>query len=95
MSEQLEMPDTLEIPAGGPLRLVRNLDDGKGYYFQARTPYEAMMKMRYTLSLKDGSAKNLAIEKTPSDCHLYMVYNGETYTTAMDWRRQQDGNTET
>ena len=58
---------------------VACLDEGKSYWFTARTPYEALQKMKYTLDLarKDPEAK---INKTESGLHLYMEHGGRTYS---------------
>lgn len=55
-----------------------NLDTGVKYGFVATTPYEAMMKLKYTLDLKmrDPAAN---INKTESGRCLYMVHNGESW----------------
>ena len=54
------------------------LDDGREYYFSAKTPYEAMEKMKYTLDLKhlDGKAK---IKPSDSGRCLFMDHTGKTY----------------
>lgn len=58
---------------------VHCLDDGKTYCFVAKTPYEAMQMMKYTLDTarKDNSA---VINKTESGLHLWMEHNGKTYS---------------
>lgn len=58
---------------------VACLDEGKSYWFTARTSYEALQKMKYTLDLtrKDPEAK---INKTESGLHLYMEHGGRTYS---------------
>lgn len=58
---------------------VTCLDEGKSYWFTARTPYEALQKMKYTLDLKskDPEAK---INKTESGLHLYMEHGSRTYS---------------
>jgi len=61
------------------LHHVINLDTGKGWYFKARTPYEAMAQLRYWLACSDGRAAQLPINKTTSGLHLYIVYRNETY----------------
>ena len=54
------------------------LDDSKVYGFSAKTPYEAMQKMKYTLDVfhKDESA---VINKTETGKCLYMEHSGKTY----------------
>lgn len=54
------------------------LDNGNQYYYVARTPYEAMTKMKYVLDLanKDGAT---IINKTKSGKHLFMDHSGKTY----------------
>lgn len=61
---------------------VFGLDTHERLTFQARTPYEAMQKLLYTLNLKhmDKTAK---IEKTNSNLHLYTVHCGNTYAVRM------------
>lgn len=61
---------------------VYGLDTHEQLTFQAKTPYEAMRKLIYTLNLKhkDKSAK---IEKTESNLHLYTVHNGNTYSVRL------------
>lgn len=53
------------------------LDENKEYWFAARTPYEAMEKMKYTLDLAHKD-KNCVINMTPN-C-LYMEHSGKTYS---------------
>ena len=55
------------------------LDDGKGYWFIATTPYEALQKMKYTLDLSHYD-KDAVINKTESGLHLYMDHSGKTYS---------------
>lgn len=62
------------------LHRILNLDTGKGWYFQARTPYEAMTKLRYWLAISDGNAEKCTINKTESGMHLYLVYREQTYS---------------
>lgn len=54
------------------------LDDGKKFYFDAKTPYEAMRKMKYTLDLENED-KSCVINKTESGLHLWMEHTGKTY----------------
>lgn len=62
---------------------VRNIDDKSTLYFDAATPYEAMTKLLYYLSLSDGSAKKLSINKTESNTFLFVVHKGKTYATKL------------
>ena len=61
------------------LKEVFCLDTGKHYWFSARTAYEAMSKMKYTLDLsqRDPEAK---INKTESGRCLYLDHSGKTYS---------------
>lgn len=54
------------------------LDNGKVYYYDARTPYEAMEKMRYYLNLK-ATDNDCVINKTETGKHLYIDHCGLTY----------------
>lgn len=54
------------------------LDDGKKFYFDAKTPYEAMQKMKYTLDLEKED-KSCVINKTESGLYLWMEHTGKTY----------------
>lgn len=56
------------------------LNTGTMYKFCAKTAYEAMEKMKYTLDLKckDGNA---VINKTEDGKILYMDHSGMTYST--------------
>ncbi len=56
------------------------LDDGINYYFIAKTPYEAMQKMKYTLDLKEKD-DNAVINKTESGRCLWFDHSGKTYST--------------
>lgn len=60
--------------------MVLCLDDGCEYYFSARTPYEAMQKMIYTLELKHHDPLAM-INKTESGRCLYIEHDGKTYAT--------------
>ena len=64
--------------------VVKNLDTGTNYYFSARTPYEAMTMMREYLAYKKRPSRQVAINKTDSNRFLYMVVDGETYSTKME-----------
>lgn len=61
---------------------VRCLDNGNSFMFEAKTAYEALQKMKYTLDIKhkDDSAK---INKTESNRHLWMEHCGKTYAVAL------------
>ena len=54
------------------------LDDGSIYTFLARTAYEAMEKMRYTLNL--SRQEEAVINKTESGRVLYFDHAGKTYS---------------
>lgn len=56
-----------------------NLDTHQWLYFTARTPYEAMEKLLYTLNLKrkDTSAK---IQLIGGGRTLSITHNGETWS---------------
>ena len=58
---------------------IFNLDTGASWSFFAKTPYEAMEKLKYTLDLnhKDPAAK---INKTESGRCLYMDHSGNTWS---------------
>lgn len=66
------------------IRAVQNIDDNRTLYFDAKTAYEAMTKLIYYLSAKDGNALNLTINKTESNRFLYVIFKGKTYSTKMD-----------
>lgn len=57
---------------------VNCLDDGKSYGFDAKTAYEAMRKMLYTLNIKRND-ENAVINKTESGLHLWFEHSGKTY----------------
>lgn len=57
---------------------VMCLENGKEFYFDAKTPYEAMQKMKYTLDLEKED-KSCVINKTESGLHLWMEHTGKTY----------------
>ena len=61
---------------------VKCLDSGIVYWFSARTAYEAMNNMKYTLNL-NHSDKNAIINKTESGLHLWMEHWGNTYVARM------------
>ena len=54
------------------------LDNGNQYYYVAKTPYEAMTKMKYVLDL-DNKDDACIINKTESRNHLFMDHSGKTY----------------
>ena len=58
---------------------VRCLDTGVEFGFTAKTPYEAMDKMRYFLDLKQKDP-GATINKTASGMHLWMDHSGRTYS---------------
>lgn len=63
------------------MKKVLCLDDGKEYYFNAITGYDAIQKMLYTLNVshKDESAEiELCNGRTWS-----LIHNGKTYGCAM------------
>jgi len=66
------------------LYAVRNLDTKQTFYFQAQTPYESMIKLKYYLALKDKEAEKSIIQKTESGNFLYLVYKDQTYTVKMN-----------
>ena len=61
---------------------VFGLDTHESLTFQAKTPYEAMTKLLYTLNLKHKD-KFAKIENTNSNLHLYTIHNGKTYAVRM------------
>ena len=58
------------------------LDDGSTYLFTARTGYEAMQKMKYTLDLRHNDP-TAVINKTESGNCSYMEHTGKTYSIAI------------
>lgn len=54
------------------------LEDGREYGMDARTAYEALSKMKYTLDLEHRD-NNAVINKTESGLHLWMEHSGKTY----------------
>lgn len=54
------------------------LDNGNNYYYQAKSPYEAMTKMKYVLDLSNKDSACI-INKTESGKHLFMDHSGKTY----------------
>lgn len=61
------------------VQIVRNIDSGQSFYFDAKTPYEAMSKLKYFLGLKNKNAEECKIKKTESGNFLYLVFGEETY----------------
>ena len=61
-------------------RTVINLDTGIEYIFTAKTAYEAMQKMIYTLNISGKC--DAEINKTESGKTLYIEHKGNTYSTA-------------
>lgn len=57
---------------------VRCLETDTDYYFVARTAYESLQKMLFTLNLKRKD-NNAVINKTVSGCHLYLTHFDKTY----------------
>lgn len=55
------------------------LNDGTTYTFVARTGYEAMQMMKYTLDLARKD-KGAVINKTKTGLHLWMDHSGKTYS---------------
>ena len=58
-------------------KTVTNIDTGVKYTFTAKTAYEAMQKMIYTLNLSGKC--NAVINKTESGNTLYFDYKDNTY----------------
>lgn len=65
------------------LRRVVCLDTGETLWFQARTAYEAMRKLLYTLNLKHQD-DNASVNMTGSCQHLFMIHNGKYWTVRND-----------
>ena len=65
------------------LKKVTCLDTGESLWFQARTAYEAMRKLLYTLNLKhqDDSA---VVNMTGSCQHLFTIHCGQYWATRND-----------
>lgn len=57
---------------------VRCLETDTDYYFVARTAYESLQKMLYTLNA-NSLDKSAVINKTISGYHLYLTHCGNTY----------------
>ena len=60
-------------------RTVINLDTGAEYIFTAKTAYEAIRKMIYTLNISGKC--DAVINKTESGKTLYIEHKGNTYST--------------
>ena len=60
-------------------RAVINLDTGAEYIFTAKTAYEAMRKMIYTLNISGKC--DAVINKTARGKTLYIEHKGNTYST--------------
>ena len=58
-------------------KTVTNLDTGVKYIFIAKTAYEAMQKMIYTLNISGKC--DVVISKTESGNTLYFDYKDNTY----------------
>lgn len=58
---------------------VTCMETGKQYIMDAKTPYEALQKMKYTLDLSRQD-KGAIINKTESGLHLWMEHSGKTYS---------------
>lgn len=58
------------------------LDDGRMFLFVAKTAYEAMQKMKYTLDMKHNDS-SAVINKTESGKCLYMDHSGKTYSVVI------------
>ena len=56
------------------------LDDDKTYYFDVKTPYEAMEKMLYKLNIAHYDPRAI-IDKTPTNKCFYIEHNGKCYAT--------------
>lgn len=60
------------------LLMVFCLDTMKEHYIDAKTPYEAMDKMKSYLDIS-GRDNKTVIHKTESNTHLYMQHKNKTY----------------
>ena len=60
-------------------RTVINLDTGTECIFTAKTAYEAMQKMIYTLNISGKC--DAVINKTENGKTLYIEHNGNAYST--------------
>lgn len=58
---------------------IKNLDTEAILYFESKSAYDAMKKLKYYLSLKDKKAQESEIKISPLNNFLYVVYRGETY----------------
>ena len=55
------------------------LDTGAVWGFSAKTPYEAMQKLKYTLDLKNADPAAEICETKSGRC-LYMDHSGQTWS---------------
>ena len=62
---------------------IRNINKRQTLYFQAKTSYEAMKKLKYYLALSDDSAERTTINMTKSSRFLYLIHEGDTYSVKM------------
>ena len=60
------------------MKMVLCLENERKFYFDAKTGYEALTKMKYTLDLKHKD-ENAIINRTHSGLHLWMEHSGKTY----------------
>lgn len=60
------------------------LDDQRKFFMSAKTPYEAMKSLKYTLDLVHEDNKCI-INKTQTGFHLWMDHSGKTYAVR-NWR---------
>ena len=58
---------------------VKCLESNVSYGFTAKTPYEALQKMKYTLDWKRKDSK-CVINKTLSGRTLWFEHSGKTYS---------------
>ena len=64
------------------MKMVLCLENEHTFYFDAKTGYEALTKMKYTLDLKRKD-ENAIINKSPSGLHLWMEHSGKTYAACI------------
>ena len=57
---------------------IRCAETGVKYFFKAKTPYEAMQKMIYTLNLSNNDS-SVVINKTDSGLFLWIEHGEKTY----------------
>lgn len=60
-------------------RTILNLDTGAKYIFTAKTAYEAMQKMIYTLNISEKCNTDNKINECGNI--LYFIYKDNTYAT--------------